>query len=134
MENYSKWNRKDAQKEPFAEYYKIFNNSFFINHLQWLLLGTASNRRHSEKYLRQNSKENMLCNSFSVDIKVYALQLKQKSFTGVFHGVLRNFRTVTFDNKPWRVASEKKTEEETGAQWPLWNQFFTFPGPLFIKS
>ena len=58
----------------------------------------------------------MLCNSFPVDIKVYALQLKQKSFTGVFHEVLRNFRTVTFDNKPWGVASEKKAKEETGAQ------------------
>ena len=114
---------------------KLLITAFFINRLRWLLLGTASNRRHSEKNLRQNSKENILRNSFSVDIEVYALQLKQKSTTGVFHGVLWNFRTVTFDNKPWGgVASEKKTEEETGEQWTLWNQVFTFPGPLFIKS
>ena len=80
---------------------KLLITAFFINRLRWLLLGTASNRRHSEKNLRHNSKENILRNSFSVDIEVYALQLKQKSTTGVFHGVLWNFRTVTFDNKPW---------------------------------
>ena len=40
----------------------------------------------------------MLHNSISVDMKIYALQLKQKSIAGVFNGILQNFRTATFDN------------------------------------
>ena len=43
----------------------------------------------------------MLHNSFSVDIMVYALQLKQKFTTGVFHEIVRHFRTATFENKLW---------------------------------
>ena len=30
--------------------------------------------------------------------KVYALQLKQKSIAGVFHGILGNLRAATFEN------------------------------------
>ena len=63
----------------------LFNS--FIEHLQWLLLVAAINRRYSEKYLPQNSKDNMLHNSISVDMKVY--------------GILRNFRTPTFENNFW---------------------------------
>ena len=36
-------------------------------------------QRYSEKYLLQSSKDNMLRNSISVDMKVYDVQLKQKS-------------------------------------------------------
>ena len=38
----------------------------------------------------------MLRYSSSVNTKIYALHLKQKSNAGVFHGILRNFRTATF--------------------------------------
>ena len=67
----------------------------------------------------------MLCNSISVNMKVCALQLKQKSTTGVFHGILRNFRTATFENNFSGAASEKKTKIEKGAHCSLWLQVFT---------
>ena len=41
-------------------------------------------------------KTNMPHNPTSVDIKVYALQLKQKSTAAGSNGIVRNFRTVTF--------------------------------------
>ena len=63
-----------------CEFCKIFKSSFLIEHLRWLLLNTAINRRYFEKELLQNSKDNMLNNS--IDVKVYALQLKQKSTRG----------------------------------------------------
>ena len=40
----------------------------------------------------------MLSNSISVDIKVDILRLKEKSTTGVFHGILRSFRTANLEN------------------------------------
>ena len=40
---------------------------------------TGEVQRYSEKYLLQSSKDNMLRNSISVDMKVYDVQLKQKS-------------------------------------------------------
>ena len=49
----------------------------------------------------------------------FALQLKQKSTAGVFHGILQNFRTATFCNN-LGAASEKNREVEKDAQWPLW--------------
>ena len=56
---------------------KFLRTTFFIEYLRLLLLITAINRRYFEKYLLQNSKDNTLHNS--IDMKVYALQLKQKS-------------------------------------------------------
>ena len=38
---------------------------------------TGEVQRYSEKYLLQSSKDNMLRNSISVDMKVYDVQLKQ---------------------------------------------------------
>ena len=38
----------------------------------------------------------MLRDSISVNTKVCALQLKQKSFACVFHGILWNFSVATF--------------------------------------
>ena len=38
-----------------------------------------------------------LRNSVFVDKKFYALQLKQKSTAGTFHGISRNFRAANFD-------------------------------------
>ena len=71
----------------------------------------------------QNSNDNMLRNSVSVDVKVCASELKQKSTASVFHGILRNARKATFTNKgggaggevggrSGLTASEKKIEEE----------------------
>ena len=58
----------------------------------------------------------MLRNSLSVDMKVYALQLKQKSILG-------NFRKTTFEiffffflKRGGGAASEKKTGEEKDVQ------------------
>ena len=78
----------------------------------------------------------MLRNSLSVDMKVYALQLKQKSILG-------NFRKTTFEifffffflkRGGGGAASEKKTGEEKDVQWPWWFQVSFFPGQLFSKS
>ena len=40
-----------------------------------------------------------LCNLISVDKKIYALQLKQKSTAGAFHGISRNGIAANFKNK-----------------------------------
>ena len=53
----------------------------------------------------------MLHNSISVDMKVYALQLKQKSTAS-----LRNFRTATCDKDFLGAASKKKTKKEKDTQ------------------
>ena len=57
----------------------------------------------------------MLSNSISVNMKFFALQLKQKSTAGVFHGILQNFRTATFCNN-LGAASEKNREVDKDAQ------------------
>ena len=54
----------------------------------------------------------MLCNLISVDMRVHALQLKQKYTADVFHGILRNFRAA----KEMESASVKKSQEEKNAQ------------------
>ena len=40
----------------------------------------------------------MLHNSISVDMQVYALQLKEKSTADVSNRILQNFRTAAFEN------------------------------------
>ena len=68
-------------------------------------------------------------------MKIYALQLKQKSTADVSNGIFRNFRTATLENMYFFLGgsggggwapSQKKTEEEKEVQWPLWFQVFTF--------
>ena len=58
-------------------------------------------------------------------MKPHALELKQKSIEGVSKGILRNFITAT---------SENKTEEEKGAQRPLWFQVFTISRVVIFLS
>ena len=58
----------------------------------------------------------MLYNSISVDMKVYALQPKQRSTAGVFYGILRNFTRATFYNAFGKRLLKKTTEEQKGAQ------------------
>ena len=74
-----------------------FWTAFFIEHLHWLILVTAINRRYSGKRTASNTKSYTLHNSVSVDMKFYSLQLKQKSTAGVSNGILQNFRTATFE-------------------------------------
>ena len=50
----------------------------------------------------------MLCNSISVYVKVYPVQLKYKSTVGVLHVILRNFRTATFDNNFGELLLKRK--------------------------
>ena len=64
----------------------------------------------------------MLHNSTSADMKVYALQLKQKSTAGVPSGILRNFRAATFEN----IFGEL-------LQWPLRFLVFTFSGAVIYE-
>ena len=59
---------------------------------------TTISWRYSKKQLLQNPMDYMLSNSISVDIKVDILRLKEKSTTGVFHGILRSFRTANLEN------------------------------------
>ena len=54
----------------------------------------------------------MLHNSISVDMKVYALQLKQKSSADVSSGILEQLPLRII----FRAAFEKKREEEKDAQ------------------
>ena len=44
------------------------------NDSKWNKRGTPINQRHREKKLLQSSKDNMLRNLISVDMKMYALQ------------------------------------------------------------
>ena len=69
----------------------------------------------------------MLHNSISRDMKVCALQLKQKPTAGNSNGNVWNFRTVISEQLLiLGTASEKKTVKENDAQWPLSFQVFTF--------
>ena len=76
----------------------------------------------------------MLHNSVSVDIKVYALQLKQKSTVGVSNGVLQNFRTATFENNFGRLLLKRKQGRRRTHSDPFGFRFSLFLGQLFIKS
>ena len=87
-----------------------------------MLLGTTTNCRYSEKQLLQNSKDNMLRNSVSVDMNTYVLQLKQTSTAGVFHRIPRNFRTVTSENNFRGYFCEEHRGGEEDTQWPFWFQ------------
>ena len=64
-------------------------------------------------------------------MKVYAMELKQKSTTDFYisHEILQNFRTATSDNN-----FEKKWKKEKKAQWHLWFKGFTFSGAVIHKS
>ena len=107
---------------------KFFRTAFFIEHLH--LLVTEINRRDFEKKLLQNSKDNMLHNSISLDMKVYALQLKQKFTEGVSNGILQNFRTATFENNFCGLLLKRKHSMKKVVQWPLWFQVFTFSSAI----
>ena len=106
--------KRDSNTYAFLWYCSIFINSFFID-LWW----------YSKKWL-QNFKDNMLCNSISVDMKVYVLQLNSKSTTVVFHWMLQNFRTVTFENNFRSCFQKENKEGGEDAKWPFWFQVFTF--------
>ena len=106
--------KRDSNTYAFLWYCSIFINSFFID-LWW----------YSKKWL-QNFKDNMLCNSISVDMKVYVLQLNSKSATVVFHWMLQNFSTVTFENNFRSCFQKENKEGGEDAKWPFWFQVFTF--------
>ena len=72
----------------------------------------------------------MLHNSISVDMKVYALQLKQKSSADVSSGILEQLPLRII----FRAAFEKKREEEKDAQWLLWFQAFTMSRAVIYLS
>ena len=91
-----KFNKLFKKRDSNTGVYKwILQNSlrtaFFIDYLRWLLLVTAINRRYSEEYTLQNSKENMLRNSDKMD---YALQIQQKSTVGVFCEILEQLLSI----------------------------------------
>ena len=106
--------KRDSNTYAFLWYCSIFINSFFID-LWW----------YSKKWL-QNFKDNMLCNSISVDMKVYVLQLNSKSATVVFHWMLQNLSTVTFENNFRSCFQKENKEGGEDAKWPFWFQVFTF--------
>ena len=106
---------------------KLFKSSFFIDHLRWLFLGTGINRIYSEKYLLQNSKDNMRRNS---DMMLYALQLKQKSTAGVSCEILEQLLSRII----FGTASEKKTEDRKMQSDPCGFRFLLFAGHIIIKS
>ena len=91
-----------------------------------MLLGTAINGRYFEKYLFQKSVDNMLRNS---DVKVYGLQLKQKS-----NGILRNFRTAIFEDNFLGLLLKRKQKRRKACSDLCGLRFSHFPRQLFIKS
>ena len=74
----------------------------------------------------------MLHNSISVDMKDYALQLKQKSFGGVSNGILQNFRTATFENSFEGLLLKRKQWRRRVRSDPCGSRFSLFPGHFFI--
>ena len=72
----------------------------------------------------------MLHNSISVDTKVYALQLKQKSTAGVLHGILQNFRIASFDNNFGGLLLKRKLRRRRASSDPCG---FTFPLSTFFQ-
>ena len=116
---------------------KLNKKQYFCMNLEndgrWNRRCTTINRRYFEKQLLRNSKDNMLCNSISVDMKVYALQLKQKSTANVFHGILRNFRKILsriiFGGCFW-----KENKRPSRCAVNLWFQLFTFSRAVVRES
>ena len=75
----------------------------------------------------------MLRYSSSVNTKIYALHLKQKSNAGVFHGILRNFRTATFQNDFERLLLKRKQGRRRSRSDRSSFRFSLFPEQLFIS-
>ena len=67
----------------------------------------------------------MLHTPISVGMRVYALQLKQKSTAAGFDGILRKFRSAFLKRKQKRRSTRSD---------PCGSRFSLFPGHLFIKS
>ena len=66
----------------------------------------------------------MVLNTISLDMKVDALKLKQKSTVGVSSGILQNFRTATFKNILQSCFLKNRGGE--GHTVTSWFQVFTF--------
>ena len=64
-------------------------------------------------------------NPISVGMKVYALQLKQKSTAAGFDGILRKFRSAFL---------KRKQKRRSKSSDPCDSRFSLFPGHLFVKS
>ena len=82
------------------------------------------------KQLLHSSKDNMLHNSTSADMKVYALQPKQKSTADVSNRILQNFRTTTFQNKFVGLLLKRKLRGRRACIDPCGFRFSLFPGQL----
>ena len=85
-----------------------------------------------EKQLLQNYKGIILHNSIAVDMKAYALQLKQKFFTGISNGILRNIKTAIFENNFWGLRLKRKQRRKRTHSDPCGFKFSLFPWQLFI--
>ena len=94
------------------------------NDSKWNKSGTTINRRYSKKKLLQNSKDNILRNLISANMKVSALLLKYKSTMRVFHGILLKLA---------KIFSRIILGAENGARRPLWFQVFTFSRTVIHK-
>ena len=94
------------------------------NDSKWNKRGTTINRRYSKKKLLQNSKDNILRNLISANMKVSVLLLKYKSTMRVFHGILLKLA---------KIFSRIILGAENGARRPLWFQVFTFSRTVIHK-
>ena len=56
------------------------------------------------------------------------------SEVGVSNGILRHFRTATFENNFWGLSLERKQRRRRARSDPCNFRFSLFPGQLFIKS
>ena len=64
-------------------------------------------------------------NPVSVGMRVYTLELKQKSTAAGFDGILRKFRSAFL---------KRKQKRKSMLSDPCGSRFSLFPGHLFIKS
>ena len=73
----------------------------------------------------------MLHSLISVDMKVYALQLKQKSTKGVSKGIFQNFRTDSFENNFGGQFLKENKERVGRAATLIVSGFHLFQGSYF---
>ena len=108
---------------------KFYKQLFYSSGCFWV-------QQSIENILRSNFFRipSTTCCTIQFDMKVYVLQLKQKSTAGAFHRILSNFRTATFKNNLGTAFEIKIQKEEEMCSDPCGFGFSFFPGQLFSKS
>ena len=116
--------KKIPTQEFSYEYCKIFKKVLYQT-LPVATFGYSNQSRIFEEITTLKFQGQHASQSISVGMKVYALQLKQKSTAAGFDGILRKFRSAFLKRKQKRRSTHSD---------PCCSRFLLFPGHLFIKS